>query len=192
MSEKQTFPMAVDAPDTDVTPMTLKMVGKLLSLSRQSSRLRMLQKLHKSHDAGVQRMFNALQPGTYIMPHRHLHPRKEETVMVVAGSLLFVEFADNGEVVNTLLLQPGTESFGVDVAPHVYHTYIPLKPDTLMLEIKDGPYAATNDKDVPDWAPREGSPEAEPYLLNLIKDLAERASAAAETAKAEKQPGESE
>lgn len=184
MSEQKNYPVAVDAPDTDVTPMTLTMVGELLSLSRESPRLRMLQKMHKSHDAGVQRMFNALQPGTYIMPHRHLHPHKDETVMVVAGSLLFVEFSDEGQVVNTMLLQPGTENFGVDVAPHVYHTYIPLKPDTLMFEIKDGPYAATNDKDVPEWAPREGSPEAEPYLLNLIKDLAEKANVAAEQAKA--------
>ena len=187
MTEEQSFPVALDAPDTAVTPMTLKMVGQLLAMSRESPRLRMLQKIHKSHDAGVQRMFNALQPGTYIMPHRHLHPRKEETIMVVAGSLLFVEFSDEGVVTDTLLLQPGTESFGVDVAPHVYHTYIPLKPDTLMFEIKDGPYSATDDKDVPDWAPPEGTPEAEPYLLNLIKDLAERANAAAEEAKAAEQ-----
>lgn len=186
MSEEQTPSLALDAPDTDVTPMTLSMVGELLALSRESPRLRMLQKIHKSHDAGVQRMFNALQPGTYIMPHRHLHPRKEETVMVVAGSLLFIRFSDDGAVTDTMLLQPGTENFGVDVDPHVYHTYIPLKPDTLMLEIKDGPYAATSDKDVPEWAPREGSPEAEPYLLSLIKELAERASAEAEAAEAEK------
>jgi len=192
MTEEQNFPVALDAPDDDVTPMTLKMVGRLLAMSRESPRLRMLQKIHKSHDSGVQRMFNALQPGTYIMPHRHLHPRKEETLMVVAGSLLFVEFSDQGVVTDTLLLQPGTENFGVDVAPHVYHTYIPLKSDTLMFEIKDGPYSATDDKDVPDWAPREGAPEAEPYLLNLIKDLAERANAAAEEARTAEQqdPGE--
>lgn len=173
----------MDAPDTDVIPLSLRMVSELLTLSRSSPRLRMLQKLHKSHEAGVQRMFNAMQPGTYLMPHRHLHPRKEETVLVISGSMLFVEFADDGRVVDTLLLQPGTENFGVDVAPHVYHTYIPLKPDTLMFEVKDGPYAATDDKDVPAWAPREGSPEAEPFLLNLIKELADRASAAAEEAR---------
>ena len=187
MTEEKQFPAALDAPDTDIYPLTLTMVGQLLALSRQSPRLRMLQKIHKSHDSGVQRMFNAMQPGTYLMPHRHMHPRKEETVMVVAGSLLFIEFTDDGEIANTMLLQPGTENFGVDVAPHVYHTYIPLKPDTLMFEIKDGPYAATNDKDVPGWAPREGSPEAEPFLLNLIKDLAERANAEAEEAKAAQQ-----
>lgn len=187
MTEEKQFPMALDAPDTDISPLTLSMVGQLLNLSRKSPRLRMLQKIHKSHDSNVQRMFNALQPGTYLMPHRHLNPRKEETIMVVAGSLLFIEFTDEGEITNTILLQPGTENFGVDVAPHIYHTYIPLKPDTLMLEIKDGPYAATNDKDVPAWAPREGTPEAEPFLLNMIKDLAERANAAAEEAKAAQQ-----
>lgn len=187
MTDEKQFPVALDAPDTDVTPMTLHMVGELLAMSRESPRMRMLQKIHKSHDSGVQRMFNALQPGTYIMPHRHMHPRKEETIMVVAGSMLFIEFSDDGEIKDTLLLQPGTEVFGVDVAPHVYHTYIPLKPDTLMLEIKDGPFNPTDDKDVPEWAPREGTPEAEPYLLEMIKGLAERANAAAEAAKAEEQ-----
>jgi len=185
MTDEKQFPVAVDAPDTDVSPMSLRMVGELLALSRESPRKRMIRKLHKSHDSGVQRMFNALQPGSYIMPHRHMHPRKEETVMVVAGALLFIEFDDDGNIRNTILLQPGTENFGVDVAPHVYHTYIPLKPDTLMFEIKDGPFNPTDDKDVPDWAPREGTPEAEPYLLRMIKTLAEEAGAAVEKASAE-------
>ncbi|WP_229590745.1 WbuC family cupin fold metalloprotein [Pseudodesulfovibrio sediminis] len=187
--EKIHIPTALDAPDTDVTPLTLSLLGQLLSLSRESGRRRMLQKLHKSDEASVHRMFNALQPGTYFMPHRHLDPIKDETILVMAGAMMFIEFTDEGEIARNILLQPGTEIFGVDVAPHVYHTYIPLKPDTLIFECKTGPYVAETDKNVPDWAPREGSPEAEPYLLNLIKVLAEQASVAAEQAKADEDKG---
>jgi len=183
--DKNDFPKAVPAPDSDVTPLTLTMVGDLLVKSRQSPRKRMIQCLHKTEAAGVHKMFNALQPGTYITPHRHMDPVKTETVLLISGSLLYVEFTEGGEIANHVLIQPGTEIFGLDVAPHVYHTFIPLKPDTIMFEIKDGPFVSTSDKDIPKWAPAEGSEEANAFLLALLKDLAERTNAAAEKAKAE-------
>jgi cupin fold WbuC family metalloprotein len=186
MSEENTHLTALEAPEGDVTPLTLSLVGKLLAQSRQSPRKRMIQKLHASLDSTAHRMFNAMQPGTYIRPHRHLDPAKEETILVMAGSMLFLRFTDEGEIAEQILLQPGTEIFGVDVAPHVYHTYVPLKPDTLVFECKTGPYSSESDKDVPDWAPREGSPEAEPYLLEMLKALAAKANAEAEAAKAER------
>jgi cupin fold WbuC family metalloprotein len=186
MSEEKNHLTALEAPEGEVTPLTLSLVGRLLALSRQSPRKRMLQKLHKSLDAPAHRMFNALQPGTYVMPHRHLDPAKEETVLVMAGSMLFIRFTDDGEIADQVLLQPGTETFGVDVAPHVYHTYVPLKPDTLVFECKTGPYEAGTDMDVPDWAPREGTPEAEPYLLEMLKALAAKANAEADAVKAER------
>lgn len=186
MSEEKTYPTALEAPGSDVTHLTLTLVGELLARSRQSPRRRLLQKLHKSVDAVAHRMFNAMQPGTYVMPHRHLDPPKDETLLVMAGSMLFIRFTDDGEIAEQTLLQPGTETFGVDVAPHVYHTYIPLKPDTLVFECKTGPYAEESDKDVPPWAPREGSPEAETYLLELLRNLAAKAGAEAEAARSER------
>lgn len=182
--EKNDFPTAVPAPETDVTPLTLTMVGELLAQSRESPRKRLLQCIHKSEDAGVHKMFNALQPGTYITPHRHTDPPKTETVIIVSGSLLYVEFTDEGEIADHVLIQPGTEIFGLDVAPHIYHTFVPLKPDTIMFEVKDGPYKQASDKDIPAWAPAEGTEEANTFLLALLKDLAERTTAAAEEAKA--------
>lgn len=186
MSEdNKDYPTAVAAPDGDIVPLTLTMVGNLLAASRESPRKRMLQRLHKSHDATTHRMFNALQPGTYITPHRHLHPTKCETIMVISGSVLFVRFTEDGDIADHTLLQPGTETFGVDVAPHVYHTYVALKPDTLIFEVKDGPYAPATDKDIPAWAPAEGADGAEAYMLGMLKGLAERAAAQADAAKAQ-------
>ncbi len=182
--EKTEFPTALPAPDGDIVHLTLAMVGDLLTASRQSPRKRMLQRLHKQDDETVHRMFNGLQPGTYITPHRHLHPKKSETVLIVSGAMLFVEFDEEGTMLRHTLLQPGTEIFGVDVAPHVYHTFIALKSDTLIFEVKTGPYDHDTDKDIPDWAPEEGTPEAETYLLELIKGLAEKANAEAEALKA--------
>lgn len=182
--EKNTFPTAVPAPETEVTPLTLTMVSNLLNQSRESGRKRMTQRIHKGDDAAVHKMFNALQPGTYIPPHRHLNTAKSETVLVISGALLYVEFEEDGTVKHHALVQPGTEIFGMYILPHIYHTFIALKPDTLIFEVKDGPYEHDSDKDFPDWAPPEGTPEAEPYLLELVKMLAEKANAAAEEAKA--------
>ncbi len=183
--EKNEFPTAVPAPETDITFLTLNMVGNLLSMSRDSPRRRMIQRVHKTNDAGVHKMFNALQPGTYITPHRHMHPEKTETILVVAGAMLFVEFTDDGTVKKHTLLQPGTENFGVDVAPHVFHTFVALKPDTLIFEVKDGPYELHTDKDFAPWAPKEGTEGDEEYLLELLKALAEKANAEAEKLKAD-------
>ncbi|MUM77105.1 cupin fold metalloprotein, WbuC family [Pseudodesulfovibrio sp. F-1] len=186
MSEdNKDFPTAVAAPEGDIVPLTLTMVGNLLAMSRQSPRKRVVQRLHKTLDAGTHRMFNALQPGTYIPPHRHLHPVKSETILVISGSVLFVRFTEDGGIADHTLLQPGTESFGVDVAPHVYHTYVALKPDTLIFEVKDGPFEKERDKDIPAWAPAEDAQEAEAYMLGMLKDLSERATAQADAAKAE-------
>ncbi len=185
--EKKDFPTALPAPDTDVTPLTLTMAGDLLALSKESPRKRIIQRLHASNDAGVHKMFNAMQPGTYVTPHRHLHPKKTETIIVISGSMLFVEFTDEGRIKEHTLLQPGTECFGVDVAPHVYHTFIVLKSDTLIFEVKDGPYEHDTDKDIPSWAPAENSEEAEPYLLALLKELAAKANIAAEELQKEQQ-----
>lgn len=191
MSEEiKEFPVAVDAPEGDVVPLTLTMVGELLALSQESPRKRMIQKIHKDHGSNVHKMFNAMQPGTYITPHRHMHPEKTETLLVVSGAILFVEFSDMGKMGTHTLLQPGTEIFGIDVAPHVYHTFIALKPDTLIFEIKDGPYEKSFDKDIPDWAPREGSVEAEQYLLDMLKELSARTNEAVAQAEATDFPQE--
>lgn len=179
-TDQSEFPTALPAPDSDVTPLTLTMAGDLLALSRESPRKRVIQRIHKSQDEGAHRMFNAMQPGTYIAPHRHLSQKKGETFIVVSGSLLFLEFTDDGELKEHTLLQPGTEAFGIDVAPHVYHSFIVLKPDTLIFEVKEGPLDEAGDKDVPTWAPHEGTEEAEPYLLALLKDLAAKAQADAD------------
>lgn len=165
------YPLALEPPSGDVVPITLQMVSELLQHSKESPRKRMIQPLHKDEGEAVHRMFNALQPGTYIPPHRHRNPAKTETVLVISGGMLFIEFDEQGNVTNHMIVQPGTAVFGVDVAPGVYHTFFAFKPDTLLFEVKDGPYSRTDDKDIPEWAPAEGTPEAVEYLVDLIKGI---------------------
>jgi len=139
----------------------------------------MIQPFHRSESATLHRMFNAVQPGSYIPPHRHWDPPKAESWLVLRGALAFFTFDDQGTITECLEIRAGGDIFGVDLEPGVYHTFFALEPDTVVYEVKDGPYSPTTDKAFPDWAPREGSPEASRYLAQLQTEFARRKSESA-------------
>lgn len=66
-------------------------------------------------------------------------------------------------------MRAGGPIFGVDIEPGVWHTLIVLEPDTLLFEVKNGPYSPATDKGFPDWSPAEGTPESERFLAALIE-----------------------
>ncbi|MEM9017159.1 MAG: WbuC family cupin fold metalloprotein, partial [Verrucomicrobiota bacterium] len=104
-----------------------------------------------------------LQPGTYVQPH--LHPREwaTETILVMEGKLGFLIFDDAGEVTSIHTLEVGDM---IDIEARVWHGVFALAPDTIILEIKRGPYNS-EDKVFAEWAPEEGSAEMPSYLAGL-------------------------
>lgn len=64
---------------------------------------------HDSMDAPIHRMLNALEPGTYLPPHRHKNPDKEEVYLVLRGSLLAILFDDEGNVTEKVHLNPAED-----------------------------------------------------------------------------------
>ena len=50
-----------------------------------SSRLRKNLNCHADNEARCHRLLNALEPGTYVPPHCHLDPHREETLVVIKG-----------------------------------------------------------------------------------------------------------
>lgn len=120
-------------------------------------RLRANFNLHPGLDAPVQRFFNALQPGTYVRPHRHLTPPRWELFLVVQGHLALLIFDDRGTVIDRQELIPQGEVFGVEMEAGTWHCITALSP-SVMFEVKEGPYEAMSDKDFAVWAPAEGEP----------------------------------
>lgn len=114
----------------------------------------------------VHRLLNAVEPGSYIRPHRHLLPPKDETLVVVRGALGLVVFGPAGEVAATALLRPG-DAFGADVRAGVLHTFVALEPGTVFFEVKEGPYVAPVEGDLAAWAPPEGGEESAPFEARL-------------------------
>ena len=166
MSGKPEIKTASDAPEGAVVAVDENLISSVVKESRISPRKRMILPLHKGDFALLQRMLNAIQPGSYIRPHRHAKDRAE-SIVVLQGAIRFLVFDDRGEIFQTLELRAGTPTFGIDFEGGVWHSFQTLEKDTVLFEVKPGPYNPDTDKEFAPWAPEEFSPEAAAYLESL-------------------------
>lgn len=130
--------------------------------ARLSPRLRRNHNLHAEPDL-VQRFLNVMQPGTYVRPHRHLRTLPGagfECFVVLQGAMGVLLLDGQGDVRQQLLLEANGPLRGVELPEGLFHTLVALRPDTVMFEIKQGPYQPTSDKDFLEPFPLEGTAEA--------------------------------
>jgi cupin fold WbuC family metalloprotein len=111
-------------------------------------------------EEAVHRLFNAIEPGTYIRPHRHLTPPKVETAIAVAGRLGVLVFDLNGREIERRTLAPAEETFGMQFEPGTWHSMVALETGTVFYETKEGPYIPIDREDLASWAPEEGTSRA--------------------------------
>ncbi|MEW5774841.1 MAG: WbuC family cupin fold metalloprotein [Thermodesulfobacteriota bacterium] len=139
-------------------------------------RLREIHCLHSSDDALLQRMLNAMQPGTYGRPHRHLAPPKDEGFVLLSGRAGVAVFEEDGALreENMVLLDRAAGALAVDIRSGAWHTLVCLAPDTVLYEVKNGPYAAADDKDFAPWAPVPDTEEAKAFEADLAARFARR------------------
>ncbi|MFM7269431.1 MAG: WbuC family cupin fold metalloprotein [Cyanobium sp.] len=126
--------------------------------ARSLPRLRRNHNLHQPSDP-VQRFLNAMQPGTYVRPHRHRRSRPGagfECFVVLQGAIGLLLLDDSGAVVQHECLSAAGPLRGIELAEGVLHTLVALEPDSLLLEIKEGPYEPAADKDFLAAFPEEG------------------------------------
>ena len=168
------FPRALDPPKDPIVLLDTVIFSQAIEQSRKSPRGRIILPFHKSNDDLLQRMLNVLQPGSYIQPHRHESPPKAESILVLKGSICFVSFKETGEIDDYFLLSQGSGNIGIDVVPGVFHTFFAMEKDTVLFEVKPGPYVEIDDKDFAAWAPVEGSEEAKDYLKKLYNYARDR------------------
>lgn len=114
--------------------------------------------LHDDPADPIQRLVMALQPGTYVRPHRHADG-VWELFAVLDGALAVLIFAEDGTVLRRVELRSGGDRM-VQVAPGAWHAVVALAPDTTAFEVKPGPYRPNTDKNFAAWSPAEGEPGA--------------------------------
>ena len=138
----------------------------------RSPRQRKNRNFHADDAAPAHRLLNAIEPGSYLMPHRHLDANKDETMIVLRGRLGVVFFDELSQVQQTAVLAPMGPICGVDIPHGVYHTVLALDPGTVMLEAKGGPYLPLAEAERAPWAPAEGAPEVAAYARSLRERFA--------------------
>ena len=120
---------------------------------------------HNFHDAQdlVQRFLNVLQPGTYVRPHRHRRNGSGtgfECFLVLQGAIGLLLFNADGEIQQQLHLSAAGPTHGIEVEEDQFHTLVALEADSVMFELKQGPYQPAQDKDFLSGFPQEGTAEA--------------------------------
>ena len=80
---------ALPAPSGDLFVLSDEALQTTVRASHGSPRRRMIQPFHRSEQDTLHRMFNAVQPDSYIRPHRHLKPPKAEAWIVLRGKVVF-------------------------------------------------------------------------------------------------------
>lgn len=144
-----------------------ELLDALSAAARSAPRLRKNHNLHQSDASACHRLLNAVEPGSYIRPHRHLDPEKDESFVLLRGSLGVVTFDAAGELTGSVLLQAGGDRVVADIRHGVYHTALALEGGTVFFEAKAGPYLPLAEEEKAGFAPEEGSPEVARYLERL-------------------------
>jgi len=146
-------------------------LNNLCADAQRNPRRRQHQNIHESYEDPCQRLFNAIEPDSYIRPHKHATDPRDELLIAVRGSMALVTFDEQGTVIDTFCFGAGkvSERFsvGAEVPCNTWHTVIALEPGCVLLEVKSGPFDPNQPKDLAPWAPDEGTLEATDYLRTI-------------------------
>ncbi len=145
------------------------LIDRVLDEARRSPRQRKNFNFHDRDDHPCQRLLNAILPQSYIQPHRHLDPDKEEMLVVLRGRLGLVFFDDAGHLVDTALLEAGGERLAANIPPGRFHTLVALDNGAVVFEAKAGPYLPLAPSEKAPFAPEEAAQDAASYLNELRK-----------------------
>ena len=137
----------------------------LVDSAKQSPRRRNNLNLHAQLDDPIQRLVIAMEPDSYIRPHRHAQPGKWECFIVLQGSFNLFIFDDIGRVLEKYhLCAQETGVKIVEVPQGCWHSVLSLERGSVFFEVKPGPYTALEDKDFAAWAPKEQAQEAQDFI----------------------------
>ncbi|MGX5098943.1 WbuC family cupin fold metalloprotein [Enterobacter cloacae] len=120
----------------------------------QSPRLRAHRNLHPDLSDPVQRLAIAMEPGTYVRPHRH--PHTFELLTALSGRFLVLNFDDSGNVIRRVVL--GEECKVLEMDAGTWHAVLSLDIGGVIFEVKHGSYQPVPEHDTAPWSPAENAP----------------------------------
>ena len=132
-------------------------LAPLLEAAAASTRKRSHLLLHADQQDQVQRLLIALEPESYVRPH--VHREQWEMIVLLRGRFDFLIFDPQAELVQRLAMSVASPV--VQIPRGTWHSGVALAPETLVLEIKPGPYRPN---EFAPWAPEEGEPASSAFV----------------------------
>jgi len=143
---------------------------ELCKKASESPRLRSHLNIHAELDEKCQRLLIAIEPDSYVRPHRHLLDPKPETVFCLAGSIGLLIFDDDGKVLQAIPMEPVGKCSGADIPIGAWHSIVSLETKSVFLEMKPGPYIPFQPEDFAVWAPETDYESYHQSLRDLFKN----------------------
>ncbi len=119
--------------------------------SRSSKRGRAVAVIHPPEKKGLRVIVNAIQPPSYIQPHKHM---SAEYFAPIRGQFGIAFFDESGQILEKYTLSRDNVQF-IEIPLGRFHTAVALDSDSVLLDMSEGPYNPKEYKEFPQWAPKE-------------------------------------
>lgn len=114
------------------------LIDSVIEKAKTSPRLRMNHNFHQSLDDKCHRFLNALEVGTQVPVHHHV--TKDETFILLQGRVRVNTYNDDGEIVESIILDREKGCIGVDIPRNTWHNLECLESGSVIFEVKEGPF----------------------------------------------------
>lgn len=151
----------------NVPLLDLSLFDTLSAQAVVSPRKRSHHNLHATLEDPIHRLVMALEPGTYVRPHRHRTPPKWELLVALRGRAAVLVLDDNGTVLHRAEISANGQCRGCEIPEGAWHTLAALESNTVVLEVKSGPYQKPPPEDFASWAPEENTPSAAVFEIKF-------------------------
>ena len=135
---------------------TSAMLDALGRQAQGSPRRRANLNLHPQLDDPIQRLAVAMEPDTYVRPHRH--PHTWEMLYPLSGRFAVLHFDEGGTLSARVLL--GADARLVELPAGGWHAVLSLDPGAVIFEVKHGPYRPIAEVDFAPWSPAAETSQA--------------------------------
>lgn len=137
--------------------LTDSMLDALSQAASLSPRRRANLNLHEDLSDPVQRLAIAMEPDTYVRPHRH--PHTWEMLLPLRGRFVVLHFDETGTVIERAVL--GEDCKVLENPAGTWHAVLSLDSGGIIFEVKHGPYRPLAETDYAPWTRAGEGAEAE-------------------------------
>lgn len=139
-----------------------RLMDSLTLQAKSVPRRRAHHNLHLDLNESVHRLCIAVEPGSYVRPHRHfMSGQKWEFLTILRGKISVLTFDEAGVVSGRYDLDEHGDLKALELSPDILHTFVSMESGAIVLEVKQGPYIPPSESDCSSWAPKEGEANAE-------------------------------